>query len=153
MQIFVLSFIEIGMLVLEKVFFSNMNICKYAFPYCVSSQPLGSMMCTHLNLHYIIKLSCKYELFWLSGSWEDFQMTPPYFCICVIISHLKRISPFICAGMLKLVSEILPRIKSAKQCDVTVKICTCISQIMHFRLHVCFHIFFVYRITFIATTI
>jgi hypothetical protein len=43
-------------------------------------------------------------------------------------------------------------INSAKQSDVTVEIC--ISQIMHFRLHICFHIiFFVYRIMFIATTI
>jgi hypothetical protein len=61
--------------------------------------------------------------------------------------HLRRH-----ADMLRLVSEILPRIKFAKQCDVTVEIC--ISQIMHFRLHVSFHIiFFVYRITLIATNI
>jgi hypothetical protein len=29
------------------------------------------MVCTNLNLHYIRKLSSKYELFWLSGSLND----------------------------------------------------------------------------------
>ena len=54
------------------------------------------MVCTNLNLHYIGKLYCKYELFWLSGSGgEDFYMTPPHFCIFEIISPLKRTWPFI----------------------------------------------------------
>ena len=39
------------------------------------------MTWTILNLHYIRKLSCKCVLFWLSGSGEDFLMTPPHFCI------------------------------------------------------------------------
>ena len=37
-------------------------------------------MLTILNLHYIRKLSYKYDLFWLSGSVEeDFLMNPPHF--------------------------------------------------------------------------
>ena len=64
------SLIEIGLLVLEKIFF-NINICKYGFPYCGPSRPPGTMMLTILNLHYIRQLSCKYDLFWLSGSVEE----------------------------------------------------------------------------------
>jgi hypothetical protein len=34
---------------------------------------LGTMIWRNLNLHYIRMLSCKYDLFWLSGSGkEDF---------------------------------------------------------------------------------
>ena len=74
------SLSEIGLLVLEKIFF-NINTCKYGFPYCGPSRPPGTMMLTILNLHYIRKLSCKYDLFWLSGSGEeDFEMTPSHFC-------------------------------------------------------------------------
>jgi hypothetical protein len=60
--------IEIGLLVLEKIFFFNIDID--GFPYCGPSQPPGAMLLTNLNLHYtwIRKLSSKYELFWLSGS-------------------------------------------------------------------------------------
>jgi hypothetical protein len=65
-------FIEIGVLVLEKKIFFNINICKNGFPYCGPSRHPGTMMWTILNLHNIRKLSCKYELFWLSGSEEDF---------------------------------------------------------------------------------
>jgi hypothetical protein len=54
-------------------FFFNINTCKYGFPYCGPSRPPGTMMWTILNMHYIRKLSYKYDLFWLSGSWkEDF---------------------------------------------------------------------------------
>ena len=75
------SLIEIGLLVLKKKIFFNINICKYGFPYCGPSRPPGTMMLTILNLQYIRKLSCKYDLFWLSGSGEeDFSMTPPHFC-------------------------------------------------------------------------
>jgi hypothetical protein len=45
---------------------------------------------TILNLHYIKKFPCKYNLFWLGGSGEDFQMTPPHFCIFVIISPIEE---------------------------------------------------------------
>ena len=65
------SLIEIGLLVLEKKIFFNVNICKYSFPYCGPSRPPGIMMLTILNLHYIRKLSCKYDVFWLSGSVEE----------------------------------------------------------------------------------
>ena len=65
------SLIEIGLLVLEKKIFFNINICKYSFPYCGPSRPPGIMIRTILNLHYIRKLSCKYDLFWLSGSEEQ----------------------------------------------------------------------------------
>ena len=90
------SLIAIGRLLLEKKIFLNINICQYGFPYCGPSRPPGIMMLTILNLHYIRQLSCKYDLFWLSGSGEeDFSMTPPHFCIFVIISPLKKTWPFI----------------------------------------------------------
>jgi hypothetical protein len=63
--------IEIGLLVLKKKIFFNINICTNSFPYCGPSRPSGTMMWTILNLHYIRKLSCKYDLFWLSGSGEE----------------------------------------------------------------------------------
>ena len=78
------SLIEIGLLVLEKKIFFIINIYKYCFPYCGPSRPPWTMMLTILNLHYIRKLSCKYDLFWLSGSEEeDFSMTPtPFLNFC-----------------------------------------------------------------------
>ena len=51
------------------------------FPYCCPSRLRGTMVWTILNLHYIRKLSCKYDLFWLSdSSEEDFSMTSLHFC-------------------------------------------------------------------------
>jgi hypothetical protein len=42
------------------------------------------MIWRNLNLHYIRKLSCKYDLFWLSGSGEKNFLKKPtpclYFC-------------------------------------------------------------------------
>jgi hypothetical protein len=66
-----LSLIEIGLLVLKKKIFPYINMCKYSFPYCGPSRPPGTMMWTILNLHYIRKLLCKYDRFWLSGSGEE----------------------------------------------------------------------------------
>jgi hypothetical protein len=63
------------------------------FPIVAPIDPTRTMIWTNLNLHYIRKLSCRYDLFWLSGSWEDSSMTPLHFCIFVIISSLKRICP------------------------------------------------------------
>jgi hypothetical protein len=68
---FMPSLIEICQLVLKNKILFNINICKYSFPYCGPSRPPGTMMWTTLNLHYIRKLSCKYELFWLIGSGEE----------------------------------------------------------------------------------
>ena len=74
------SLIEIRLLVLEKNIFFNINICQNGFPYCGPSRPKGTMMLTILNLHYIRQLSCKYDLFWLSGSGEKvFQCPHPIF--------------------------------------------------------------------------
>jgi hypothetical protein len=79
-------------------------ILKYFFQYTHvkiaslfwSPQPPGTIICTKMNLHYVRKLSCKSELFWLSGSrGENFSMTSPHFCIFVIISHLTKTWPFI----------------------------------------------------------
>jgi hypothetical protein len=54
-------------------FFLKINICKYGFPYYDPSRRPGAMMWTILSVHYIRKLSCKYEVFWLNGSGkEDF---------------------------------------------------------------------------------
>ena len=70
-DMFVPSLIAIGQLVLEKIFFLNINISEYGFPYCGPSRPPGTMISKNLNLYYIRKLSCKYDLFWLSGSGEE----------------------------------------------------------------------------------
>ena len=49
------SLIEIGLLVLKKKIFFNINTCKYGFPNCGPSRPLGTMVCT--TLIYIISES------------------------------------------------------------------------------------------------
>jgi hypothetical protein len=41
------------------------------FPYCGPSRPPGNMISRKLNLHYISKFPCKYDLFWLSGSGKE----------------------------------------------------------------------------------
>jgi hypothetical protein len=65
--------------------YSNLKVITYL--------PPGTMIWTNLNLHYIKKLSC-HKLFRLCGSWEeDFYMTPPHFCIFVIISPLDKTWP------------------------------------------------------------
>jgi hypothetical protein len=50
----------------RRSFFSNINTCKYGFPYCSPSQPLWTIIWTILNLHYIRKLSCIFDSFWFS---------------------------------------------------------------------------------------
>jgi hypothetical protein len=72
------SLIEIGLLVLDKKIFFNINICKYSFPYCGPIRTPGTMKWTILNLHYIRKLPCKYDLFWLCG-WRKFLNDPTPF--------------------------------------------------------------------------
>jgi hypothetical protein len=67
---FMPSLIEIGQLVLEKIL-SYINICTYSFLYCGPSRPPATRMWTILNKYHIRKLSCKYDLFWLSGSGEE----------------------------------------------------------------------------------
>jgi hypothetical protein len=63
---FVLNLIEIGILVEKNIYvlFSlNINTTKYGFPYCDPSWNPESIIWRNLNLHYVKKLSCKYELF------------------------------------------------------------------------------------------
>jgi hypothetical protein len=89
---FVPSLNEIGLQVMEKTIFfqyKRMQIFSLLWPLPTP----GTMICTNLNLHYIRKLSWKYELLWLSASWE---ITQPHFCSFVIISPLKWTRPFIC---------------------------------------------------------
>jgi hypothetical protein len=43
-----------------------------------------AMILTYLILYYVRKLSCKFELFWLSGFWKENHMILPYFSIFVI---------------------------------------------------------------------
>ena len=53
--------------------------CKTLIPYCGHIVTLGVMIWTNLNLHYIRKLSYKFQLFWPSGSWEeDFKTRGPW---------------------------------------------------------------------------
>jgi hypothetical protein len=84
--------IEIGLLVLEKIFF-NLNTCKYGFPYCGPSRPSGTMMWTILN--YIISESFHINMIY-SGSVVlekmIFKWPHPIFAV---ISSLKRTWPFI----------------------------------------------------------
>jgi hypothetical protein len=92
---FVPSLIEIGQMFHFRMFFP-IYLCKNCFPSCGPSQSLGTIIWTILNLHDVRKLSCKYELFWLSGSREEkFSMTSPHICIFVIISPWKRTWSFI----------------------------------------------------------
>jgi hypothetical protein len=66
--------IKIGLLVQgEKIFFPNINTCKYDFPYCGPSR----LLWTILNLHYIRKLSCKYDSFWHNNSQEQRILNDP----------------------------------------------------------------------------
>jgi hypothetical protein len=55
----------------RRLFF-HINTCKYGFLHCGLYRPPGTMIWTILNLHYIRKLSCKFDLYWVSGSGEDF---------------------------------------------------------------------------------
>jgi hypothetical protein len=65
------STFQIGLLVLEKIF-SNINIyVNMVFPSVASPDP-GNHDVNNSDSYYIAKLSCKYELFWLSGFGEDF---------------------------------------------------------------------------------
>jgi hypothetical protein len=44
-------------------------------------RPLRMRILVKFNFHYVRKLPCKYELFWLTDSWEeDFQIIQSYFC-------------------------------------------------------------------------
>jgi hypothetical protein len=67
---FVSSFIKIDVLALEKIFFlyykTHVNM---VFPIVAPPDLPGTMIWTNLNLFYIRKLSCEYELFWLCGLW------------------------------------------------------------------------------------
>jgi hypothetical protein len=48
-------------------------IYKNSFPsVCLPPWPSGTIIWTSFNLHNVRKLSCKYELFWLSGSQGKF---------------------------------------------------------------------------------
>jgi hypothetical protein len=65
---FVPSLIEIGQMFHSNRFFPIYK-CKICFPSC---GPSRTIICISLNLHYDRKLSCKYELFWFSGSRGEF---------------------------------------------------------------------------------
>jgi hypothetical protein len=57
-----------GLVVLEKIFkyFSSIN----SIPYCDPFPSSGAMILPKLILYIVRKLSCKFELFWPSGSYE-----------------------------------------------------------------------------------
>jgi hypothetical protein len=59
---------------------------------------------------------------------------------CQIIEKNTYTVNIINAGTRRLVMEILRRMKSLKQCDVTVEIC--ISQSIQFRPYICFWVIF-----------
>jgi hypothetical protein len=61
------KFVEIGQMFHFKRFFPIYKCKKFPL-LCPPHWPLVTIICTSLNLHYVRKLSCKYELFWLSGS-------------------------------------------------------------------------------------
>jgi hypothetical protein len=66
-EMFVPSLIEIGHMFHLKDSFQYTNV-KIVSPLVSPTLTLGTIICTSLNLHYVKKLSCKYELFWVSGS-------------------------------------------------------------------------------------
>jgi hypothetical protein len=51
-----------------RKYFSYINTCKTYSPIMASSDPLGGMVLTSLILCNVIKLSCKFQFFWRSGS-------------------------------------------------------------------------------------
>ena len=115
-----------GLVFLEKKIFKDCSyiiLCKTLIPYCVPIVPSGVMIWTNLNLHYIRKLPHNSQLSWPSGSWEkDFQMTPPYFCMFVIISPLKWAQSFIwtnlnpqCLRNLSVLSDLPAKIENVRQ--------------------------------------
>jgi hypothetical protein len=56
----------------------DINTSEYGFPYCGPTRPPRTMIWRNFNLHYIRKLSCKYDLFWLSGSGEKRFLNGPH---------------------------------------------------------------------------
>jgi hypothetical protein len=82
--------IEISLDYLTKIYINFVNL---------------EVIWTNLNLH-VRKPSCKYDVFWLSGSQrENFSLTSPIVCIFVIICPLKRNWSFIC----KILYSLYPR--------------------------------------------
>jgi hypothetical protein len=78
------SFIEIGVLVLEKKIFFNINICKYGFPYCGPPGPWCEQFWIyiiseifHVNMTYSGSVVLEKKMFkwphpylWLSPLWR-----------------------------------------------------------------------------------
>jgi hypothetical protein len=90
---FISKLIKIGQLNLEKTILTIPPIkqhVKITLPIVASSNQSIMIIFTNLNLHYVKKLSCQFEIFQLSGCEEYFYMTQRYFCIVVIISPWRR---------------------------------------------------------------
>jgi hypothetical protein len=51
---------------------SYVKTSKNSFYYCGPTQLLGVIILTNLILFYVIKLSFKFQLFWRSGSSEEY---------------------------------------------------------------------------------
>jgi hypothetical protein len=60
-------------------FFFSINISEYGFPYCGPSRPPTTMISINANINYIRKLSCKYDIFWLTSSRRRFLNDPTPF--------------------------------------------------------------------------
>ena len=93
------SFSFPGCLVSEKKIFKEILyifLCKTSTPQCGLTLPPGVMIFTTLNLHYLRMLPHKFQLSWLSGSWEeDFWKFLEIFHYFLIISPFKRVWPLI----------------------------------------------------------
>jgi hypothetical protein len=75
-----------------SVQYTNVKIVSPRVPTLTSR----TIICISLNMHFVCKLSCKYELFWVNGSQGVKEsMTSRNFCIFTSISPLKRTWPFI----------------------------------------------------------
>jgi hypothetical protein len=88
---FVPNLIETDLLVLGKTIsndFLYIKTCKNSFPYCGTSQPLGTIIWTSSSLHYVRKLNFKAKWFVKRRSLND--PTP----FVEIISPLKKTWPF-----------------------------------------------------------
>jgi hypothetical protein len=81
--------IEIGQMFHFKRFFPIYS-CKNYFPSCGPSQPLGTIVCTTLKLHYVRKLSCNLSFFAsVVLEKKTFQRPHPIFAF-LLLSPLGR---------------------------------------------------------------
>jgi hypothetical protein len=96
------------LVVIQKKIFKDFSIETHIVSKLWSLPTPGEFL-INLILNSVGKLSCKFKLFWIIGSWEQyFSMTwPPYICMFVIISPLMSVCPFISTNLNSLYARII----------------------------------------------